>query len=239
MFDNKELLYTTEGVSGGGYRGQKISCCPPHIDYYPFQLVGIYSSRCQQSMSQVPTLRKSLKALAAVKAAAAAVVKKSKPRPHQVIIRVKRKRGDAAVDSLFVVAKEDDEPDRKRRLAAGSIAENLAGLNLEKNRDDQAMQQKLIEAPARLCYKRSRPTDLDDSFPDEEPGSRVTNSPQDEIKAVESLGTGASGSHLDAFLRKNSKAIMVSKPSVVDYLEVRCLLKVILTPFERSLIFTY
>lgn len=178
-------------------------------------------------MSQAPKIRKSLKALPVVKATTAAVVEKSKPRPHQVIIRVKRKRGDAAVDSLFVVAKEDDEPDRKRRLAAESIAENLAGLNLEKIRDDGAIQKKFIQAPARLCYKRSRPTDLDSSFPENQ-RSRGTNSPPEEIKAVETLGTSSGGSHLDASLRKKSKAIMASEPSVVDYLEVRCLLKFVI-----------
>lgn len=103
-----------------------------------------------------------------------------KPAPHLVVLRVKRKRGDAAVESLVVAPDErgrsEEEhgmPDRKRRAAggAGSIAETLADLNLGETADqqhnDQLQQRSMMQPPKRLFYKRVRTTEPDGSSNDD------------------------------------------------------------------------
>lgn len=102
-----------------------------------------------------------------------------KPAPHLVVLRVKRKRGDAAVESLLVAPDErgsngEDQgfPDRKRRAACGavSIEETLAYLNLDKTADQPHTHQQhnnMMQPPKRLFYKRVRTTEPDGSSNDD------------------------------------------------------------------------
>lgn len=122
-------------------------------------------------MSHAPVRRKSRQAVAAAMSNAAS----PKPAPHLVVLRVKRKRGDAAVESLLVAPDErgssgEDQgfPDRKRRAAGGaiSIEETLADLNLDKNAD-QPHNNNMMQPPKRLFYKRVRTTEPDGSSNDD------------------------------------------------------------------------
>lgn len=188
-------------------------------------------------MSQAPIRRKSRKALAE----AAANVSSQKPAPHQIVLRIKRKRGDAAVDSLLVTTNEgtnfeEDMPNRKRRAGNTSIEDNLAGLSLsnaskkqqpDKLEQNEQNKQAAVQMPTRLCYKRARTTEPSRGSERERPAFDViyttatavgppsqTTSPS----AEDAVGTvGGGGGHLDALLKEK----LPSPPAVVDYLEVR------------------
>lgn len=127
-------------------------------------------------MSHAPFRRKSRQAVEAAISHAAS----RKPAPHLVVLRVKRKRGDAAVESLLVAPEEQgyseeeaDMPDRKRRAAhgVGSVEETLANLSLDAAADqhDKHQQQRNMRQPPknRLCYKRVRTTEPDGSSNDD------------------------------------------------------------------------
>lgn len=186
-------------------------------------------------MSHAPVNRKSSKALDAAAANAAS----RRPAPHQVVLRVKRKRGDAAVESLLVAPTADEAsgdteefmPNRKRRAGLDALEDTLAVLTLEKAAKNK--QQHLrdhqhstaVQAPeaARLCYKRARgsePDETDDQQMRSPTGvqhARVT-------QGMKSDNASRSGGRLDALLMKNgANDHSTSQPStpIVDYLEVR------------------
>lgn len=178
----------------------------------------------------------------------AASRKKPAPAPHLVVLRVKRKRGDAAVESLLVATADEGErseeqevmPNRKRRAAGTtSIAETMAVLSLDKTAESQRQQQhpplQQRQQPAvrtqplrRLVYKRVRTTEPDGSRDRGEEGrSPVAGAPPARQKRA--LDGGEGGGRLDALLRSkglNTDSACCSPPppptaAVLDYLEVR------------------
>lgn len=183
-------------------------------------------------MSNAPVRRKSRQALAAAAANEAA----RKPAPHQVILRIKRKRSDAAVENLFVATDDYSEecaPDRKRRPGAECITDNLAVLSLERTAHDKKQQpsqrqERQEQVPSRLCFKRSRSTmatDGSDRREEEarEPSTTAVPSPGQPVATRKKAKDGEGGGRLDALLRSRAAVAGPSsrQPAVVDYLEVR------------------
>lgn len=173
------------------------------------------------------------------------------PAPHLVVLRVKRKRGEAAVESLLVAtdeggsSKEQGMPDRKRRAAggAGSIEETLADLTLGKTAEQhnhhqqlqQQQQQIRMQPPKRLFYKRVRTTEPDGSNDrrKEKRPSTVVAPPNHAAlgdtpaAAVGGVMRSGGGGRLDALLSSraaNSPASVSPPPrpaAVIDFMEVR------------------
>lgn len=170
-------------------------------------------------MSHAPVCRKSQQALSA----AASIAASTKPAPHLVVLRVKRKRGDASVDSLLVstdeaTSNENDVPDRKRRAGTETIEDTLAFLSINKAAEEKRQHQ-VDPKPSRLFYKRVRTTESDGSDR-KETTSRVVAPPNDEHGHVETAGTG--GGRLDTRLVSDAGAPPIPPPpNALDYLEVR------------------
>lgn len=161
----------------------------------------------------------------------AASQKKPAPAPHLVVLRVKRKRGDAAVESLLVATTDEGErseekevmPNRKRRAAGTtSIAKTMAVLSLDKTAESQRQQQHpplkqqqqqqqpavRMQPPRRLVYKRVRTTEPDGSHDRGDEGrSPVAGAPPARQKRALDGGEegggdgGEGGGRLDALLR--------------------------------------
>ena len=171
-------------------------------------------------MSHAPVCRKSRQALTA----AASIAASTKPAPHQVVLRVKRKRGDASVESLFVSTDEatsngNDIPDCKRRAGTEPIEDTLAVLSINKVVEEKRQRQ-VNQKPSRLFYKRVRTTESDRS--DRKMiASRVVAPPRAEHdEVVQTAGTG--GGRLDTSLVSISEAPpLLTHPDALDYLEVR------------------
>lgn len=162
----------------------------------------------------------------ALAAAGGAVDASQKPAPHQVVLRIKRKRGDAAVEGFLVTTdegnnNENDMPDRKRRVGPGSIEETLAVLNLNKAAEElQQQQQQTTQMTTRLFYKRERTTE-----PDGSDRKGVVGPPVEAVRATQGTTetVGKSGGRLDALLLSGVPAPLTTSPppTVLDYLEVR------------------
>lgn len=173
-------------------------------------------------MSHAPVCRKSQKALAA----AASIAASTKPAPHLVVLRVKRKRGDASVDSLLVstdeaASNENHVPDRKRRAGTETIEDTLAFLSINKAAEN-GRQHHVDQKPSRLFYKRVRTTESDRSDRKKTTSiDRVVAPPKGEHSdVVETAGTG--GGPLDTRLVSDADASVIPPPpDALDYLEVR------------------
>lgn len=193
------------------------------------------------AMSHVPIRRKSRQAIAARMANAAA--RKPAPAPHRVVLRVKRKRGDAAVESLLVATDEGGEsgeaqamPGRKRRATGiDSVEETMAELSLNKTVEAQTdceqprqdMEQQQITQRRRLIYKRVRTTEPDcstDRRKEGRPSTVAAPSPPPHHPSGGGVGS-TGGGRLDALLSSrgfNSAAHAPPPPAaVLDYMEVR------------------
>lgn len=170
-------------------------------------------------MSHAPAHRKSARALASATAKAAS----RRPAPHQVVLRIKRKRCDAAVESLLVAANEESVnkeavmPDRKR--SAGTIEEKLSVLSLSKA---VGREQAVVPPAPRLYYKRARTTDSAGRVKQEEadaspcfPGQAA------ELEVTRNTGAIGEGRRLDALMSKVKGSTTLRAPAVLDYLEVR------------------
>lgn len=171
-------------------------------------------------MSHAPAHRKSSRALASATAKAAS----GRPSPHQVVLRIKRKRSDAAVESLLVATDENganieaDMPDRKRR--AGTIEENLAVLSLSKA---VGPEQAAVSLAPRLYYTRARTTDSTGRVKQEQAdGSPGFPGQAAELEATGSTGIAGEGGRLDALMSiVKGPTRPASSTTVLDYLEVR------------------
>ena len=153
---------------------------------------------------------------------AASVVASTKPAPHLVVLRVKRKRGDASVDSLLVSTDEgtnssstkDLAPDRKRRAGTEPIEDTLAHLSINKDAEERR-QHLLDQKPSKLFYKRVRTTESGRNGRKE--ASRLVGAPND---VADVAGTG--GGQLATRLLSDVEAPPVSSPpDALHYLEVR------------------
>lgn len=170
-------------------------------------------------MSHAPAHRKSARALASATAKAAS----RQPAPHQVVLRIKRKRCDAAVESLLVAANEESVnkevgmPDRKRH--AGTIEENLAVLSISK----AVGRENAVVPPApRLYYKRARTTDSSGRVKQEEADASPCFPDQAaELEVTRNTGVVGEGRRLDALMSKVKGPTTLRAPAVLDYLEVR------------------
>lgn len=137
-------------------------------------------------MSHAPAHRKSAKARANARQTRHMATRTATPAPHQVILRVKRKRSDVAVDSLLVAATEDEGDEQqktagflrhnKRRATTrtGNIEETMASLTLDRTNgninnsadagDRHGGAEGGMDAPKqKLVYKRVRTTESDGS----------------------------------------------------------------------------
>lgn len=215
------------------------------------ELRNVYS---QTIMSYAPPQRKS--ALARAKAVSnAAVAREARqrstpaPAPHRVVLRVKRKRSDAAVENLLVTTTNDDGgvtlPDRKRRV---TIEETLADLSLNQHRnyaaDTEVLAGTSIVPPLsttshppqqRLFFKRVRTTESERSRrregnpapPAVKAAGAAAASEQATTTSATADGMGAgqaAGGRLDTFAGSNanmSSAVSTASCNIVDYLEVR------------------
>lgn len=171
-------------------------------------------------MSHAPVCRKSQQALTA----AASIAASAKPAPHLVVLRVKRKRGDASVDSLLVstdeaTSNENDVPDRKRRAGTETIEDTLAFLSINKAAEEKRQHQ-VDPKPSRLFYKRVRTTESDGSDRKETTSRVVAPSNDEHGHVVETAGTG--GGRLDTRLVSDAGVPPIPPPpDALDYLEVR------------------
>lgn len=195
--------------------------CRGPLDCVPLTLQAERSKPTNNAgMSHAPVCRKSQKALTAAAASAAS----TKPAPHLVVLRVKRKRGDASVDSLVVstdeaTSNENDVPDRKRRAGTETIEDTLAFLSINKAAEERR-QHHVDQTPSRLFYKRVRTTESDGSNRKSTTSRVVAPTNGEHGDVVETAGTG--GGPLDTRLVSDADAaLMPPPPSALDYLEVR------------------
>jgi len=188
-------------------------------------------------MSQAPVRRKSRQAMAAAVANTAS----SKPAPHRVVLRVKRKRGDDPVEGLLVATDEGEDsgeqglPNRKRHAAdgTGSIEETMADLSLEKAPGQHAPHKELAatkHVPSRLFYKRVRTTEQDGSSDRKKgrpPPAMVTPPSSSLGGAPGPTVGGGGGGRLDALLSRRGidspgSLFLPPRPAaVLDFMEVR------------------
>lgn len=168
-----------------------------------------------------------------------AAARRPAPAPHRVVLRVKRKRGDAAVESLLVATDEggsgDEQgpPGRKRRATGiDSVEETMADLSLNKTMEQQAadcerrrqeMRQQSNTQRPRLMYKRVRTTEPDHR--NKEGLLSTVSVPASPPRQPSGGGGLDSGGRLDALLNSrgfNSPAYASPPPAaVLDYMEVR------------------
>ena len=170
-------------------------------------------------MSYAPFRPMSREALAAATAVTAGVtVEEPRPRPHQVILRIKRKRGDMAVESIVVAAPEEVGPDRKRRLAAGSIQDHFAELTLSKNCcEERDQQQEPVQMAPHLFFKRAS----NNNIRLVEQGSSDPATPPAQVEMAETFRTGGGGEKPGTLSRCGTEETGAPVAAVVDYLEVR------------------
>lgn len=185
-------------------------------------------------MSHAPTLRKSAQAQANARQ------RRERLAPHQVVLRVKRKRSDVAVESLLVAGTDEEERDsgllaRKRRLGPGKIVESLADLSLNQNNNEHtAPGGSRVEVPQRLIFKRVRTTDPDGSRRKAAAkGEQVGVAGPEQTTPPTSLNAGSKavggregeGGRLDALLDEVNTSTpdtpSTSRCNIMDYLEVR------------------
>ncbi|CAM9969161.1 unnamed protein product [Scytosiphon promiscuus] len=191
-------------------------------------------------MSHAPVRRKSQQAMAARIANAAS--RKPAPAPHRVVLRVKRKRGDAAVENLLVATdeggagEEEAMPGRKRRATGiDSVEETMAELSLnrtvvqaqpELEQLRQDMDKQSTQRP-RLVYKRVRTTEPDYSSDRTKEGRSSTTAipPPRPHESSDGGVISTSGGRLDALLSSrgfNAPAFAPPPPAaILDYMEVR------------------